>query len=194
MSEDNLQPDVQNDVDSWAAFSLEDLKVFSILVPKGEQFDFDHSSGMLAYALYVLHKNQFIINSIEQENSLPKNDEIRTVIKTFQYENNYLIDNLKQQSQSILNKVVEERANQIVREKFIEPTELMIDKKLGATEKIIKDCTRFRIAVMASICASIAYSLLIAVVIFTATSAMPDTKFSKAIRILFDVEKIESTK
>jgi hypothetical protein len=82
MSEDNLQPDVQNDVDSWAAFSLEDLKVFSILVPKGEQFDFDHSSGMLAYALYVLHKNQFIINSIEQENSLPKNDEIRTVVNS----------------------------------------------------------------------------------------------------------------
>jgi hypothetical protein len=194
MSEDNLQSDIQDDSDSWASFSQEDLKVFSVLVPKGEEFNFEHSAGMLAYALYTLQKHQFIINSIEEENSLPKNDEIRTIVKSFQYENSYLIDNLKRQSQSILSKVVEEHANQIVREKFIEPTELMINGKLGSIEKVVKNSTKFQTAVIASICASFLYSFLIAIVVFMATSALPDTKFSKIVKILFEVEKTESTK
>lgn|GEM_PF-5387105 len=188
-----MQTDPQSNENAWASFSHEDLKVFSVLVPDGEKFDFERLSGMLAYVLYTLQKHQFIVNVLETERTLPKDNEIRTIVKSFQNENSYLIENLKQQSQIILSRVVEEHANQIVQDKFIGPAEKMVKDNLGSLEKTIKGSTNFWISVRASILASFFYSLLIATAIFIATSALPDTKFARIVRILFETEKTEST-
>ncbi|NEQ46572.1 MAG: hypothetical protein F6K00_24725 [Leptolyngbya sp. SIOISBB] len=182
-----------DDENSWSLFSQEDLKVFSLLVPESERFDFEHLSGMIAYAFYTLHKREYILGHLDKEHTLPKDSEIKTIVSSFQNENGYLIEQLRAHSQSILVQEVEAQANQIVQGRFLEPVKEIVKENSENVEKTVRDSTTFKTAVKASICASFIYSFLIAVVIFIATSAMPDTKFSQIIRILFETEQLDTS-
>lgn len=160
---------------SWAAMGNEDATVFSALLSGKSDSSFHQLSGMLAYAQYSLHKHQFIQKYTRDEGVPPTDDQIKILIRSFQDENSFILENLSQQSDKLLTEIIEEYASQVSEEKFVKPV-----------EKIVRDNTKFWIAVQASVTASFIYSLLIAIVIFMATAALPDTKFSRIIRILIN--------
>ena len=89
--------------------------------------------------------------------------------------NSVALSSLKQQSENLLREYTEEYLENAKREEILEPI-----------EEIVRKHTNFWSAIWTNIVAAILYSLIIAIVIFTATAAVPDTKFSKIIRILLD--------
>ena len=178
--------------DKWASFSQEEIKVFQILVPDSEQASLEWLQGMLAYSRYTLQKNEFIEYISKTRGTLPSDDEITAIVASFQNHNSDIIKKLKQQSEQDLTQIIQDYANQVAQEKFIKPIEEILTKNLSSLEKSISRKSSFWTSVQASVAASLFYSLLIAMILFIATAALPDTKFSRIIRILFETEEVRS--
>lgn len=169
---------LETESNSRAAVGNEDAVVFSLLLSgkSGERdYNFRRLSGMIADAMYSLNKHRYIEKYVKDQGGLPTNQEIRVLMRSFQDEDSYRLQALEQQSANSLKEVIDEYVGRIAEEKFARPV-----------EKIVKDNTKFWIAVRASIVASFIYSLLIAAAIFTATAALPDTKFARIIQILIE--------
>ncbi|ELS00520.1 hypothetical protein Xen7305DRAFT_00002210 [Xenococcus sp. PCC 7305] len=160
---------------SWAAVGNEDAIVFSILLSGKDKSDFSRLSAMVAYAQYSLHKHQFIEKYTRDEGVAPSDEQIKTIIRSFQDENSDMVENLGKQSEKSLNEILEEYVSQISQENFVKPI-----------EKIVKDNTKFCVSVCAGIVATFIYSVLVAIVIFTVTPAFPNTKLSRIIQILLE--------
>lgn len=160
---------------SWAAIENEDAIVFSALLSSKSDSNFHRLSCMVAYARYSLNKHQFIQKYTKDEGVPPTDDRIKSLVRCFQDENSDILRDLSQQSERLLTEIIEEYAIKTLEEKIVKPV-----------EEVVKDNTRFWIAVRAGVVASFIYSLLIAIVIFTATAALPDTKFSRIVRILIE--------
>jgi hypothetical protein len=185
MTQEIPQSEPQDNKDAWVKFSQEDFKVFSILVPVSEQFSSEYLAGVLAYARYTLDKRRFIQDS-EKDGTLPTNEEIQAFIKLCQNKNSYLIKNLNEQSQVIVDKVIEERANTLVQEKLIAPIDEIVKNNTAEIKQAIKNSGSFWTAIGASMVASFFYALLITIIIFTANDGNPTTKFARIIQILFE--------
>lgn len=169
--------------DSSLIISQEDAKVFSILVPpKKNLSQFDEIAGMIANAQYSLQKHQFIEKYTQEDGQAPPIEHVRSIILSFKDENSAAFYNLKQKSESLLKDYAREYLNNTTGEEILKPV-----------EQIIKKYTRFRTSVGANLVAAMVYSLAIALAIFIATAAVPDTKFAKIIKILIEKPKIEKT-
>jgi len=112
---------------------------------------------------------------------MPSDREMQLFISLFKDINNEMFKNLKLASQDSLNKVLSEYSQGLLTKQISAPV-----------EKIVKDNTKFWVGVQASMVASFFYSLLIALIIFIATAALPNTKFSEAIKILFEIEQADN--
>ena len=130
---------------------------------------------MIAYAQYALHKHQFIEQYSKEEGKPPAEEHLKSIILTFKDENGTAIESLKDQSKNLLKEYAEEYADSVKHTSIVEPV-----------REEIKKHTRFWPSVAASITGALLYSLLVAVIIFIATAAMPEAKFSKIVRILYE--------
>ncbi len=161
---------------SAITISQEDAVVFSKLLPAGSNISkFDRVAGMIAYAQYALHKHQFIEQYSKEEGKPPAEEHLKSIILTFKDENGTAIESLKDQSKNLLKEYAEEYADSVKHTSIVEPV-----------REEIKKHTRFWPSVAASITGALLYSLLVAVIIFIATAAMPEAKFSKIVRILYE--------
>jgi hypothetical protein len=60
------------------------------------------------------------------------------------------------------------------------------------TEDMLKKHTKFWNSVWANLVSSFIYSLIIGAIIFSATASLPNTKFSRIIKILFENTEVNS--
>lgn len=167
------------DADPAVTISQDDAIVFSRLLPATTAMSkLDKVAGMLAYAHYALQKHQFIEQWIKERGGPPSQENLRAIILSFRNENSVALDSLKQQSKTLLREYSEEHADAAGHAAIVESIRCEVKKR-----------TRFWVNVGASMTAALLYSLLIALVIFTATAAMPETKYAQIVRILFDLEE-----
>ena len=156
--------------------SHEDAIVFSKILPADSNMSkFDKVAGMIAYAQYALHKHQFIEQYSKEEGKPPTEDHLKSLILTFKDENGTALESLKEQSKNLLREYAKEYADSVEHTYLLEPIKNEVQKR-----------TRFWYCVAASMTGALLYSLLVAIIIFIATAAMPDAKFSKIIQILIE--------
>ncbi|MEM9271714.1 MAG: hypothetical protein AAGA80_01950, partial [Cyanobacteria bacterium P01_F01_bin.143] len=97
---------------SWAEIENEDAIVFAILLSGKENSNFSRLSAMIAYAKYSLQKHQYIQKYIKDEGIPPTDDQIKTIIRSFQDENSDAVENLGKQSEKLLTDIIEECESQ----------------------------------------------------------------------------------
>jgi hypothetical protein len=154
--------------------SQEDAIVFAKLMPpESTTSRFDRVAGMIAYAQYALHKHQFIEQYTKEEGKAPTEDHLKSIILTFKDAHGTALESLKEQSRNLLKQYAEEYAASVDQTRLLQPI-----------KNEVRSRTRFWPNVAASVTAALIYSFVVAVIIFIATAAMPDTKFSRIIRIL----------
>lgn len=164
---------------SAITISQEDAIVFSKLLPaESNMSKFDRVAGMIAYAQYALHKHQFIEQYSKEEGKPPSEDHLKTIIMTFKDENGTALESLKEQSKNLLREYAKEYADSVEHSQILNPIKEEVQKR-----------TRFWPNVAASMIGAFLYSLLVAIIIFIATSAMPQAKFSKIIRLLTETHQ-----
>lgn len=96
---------------SWAAMCEEDAAIYSALLSNKSDSSFHELSGAIAYAQYFRHKNQFVQKYTQDEGIPPTDDEMRTIVRSFQDKNSFMLENLRQQSERLLTGIVEEYAS-----------------------------------------------------------------------------------
>ena len=155
----------------------EDAEVFAILIPseKRNLSKFEEVSGLIAYAQYSLQKHQFIKKYEQEEGQPPTKDHIHSIILSFRYRNSATLLSLKQKSENLLREYAKEYLENVQHREIIEPI-----------EKIVKKHTNFWSSIWTSLVAAFLYSFVVAIIIFTATAAVPNNKFSQIIRILLE--------
>jgi hypothetical protein len=94
---------------------------------------------------------------------------------SFKDVNSAALLSLKKQSENLLIEYAEEYLENAKREEILEPI-----------ERIVKKHTNFWSSIWANLVAAVLYSFVVAVIIFTATAAAPNTKFAQIIRILLE--------
>jgi hypothetical protein len=171
----NSQTNGQKVTDSAVIISQEDAIVFSKLLPDRNMPKFEKVVGMIAYAQYALQKHQYIESYYREEGQSPSEDLLKSIILTFKNENGSALETLKDNSRNLLKEYAKEYAKSVAHANIINPIKKEVHKR-----------TRFWQGVAASSLGALVYSLLVAVIIFIATAAMPETKFSKIVRILFE--------
>ncbi|MCU0569708.1 MAG: hypothetical protein MUF49_24435 [Oculatellaceae cyanobacterium Prado106] len=161
----------------------EDARVFDILIPssKGKISKFEEVSGLISYSQYALLKYQFVAKYQQDQGQPPPEDHIRSIIRSFGDLNSAALLSLKQQSERLLEDYAKEYLENSKREEILEPI-----------EKIVKKHTNFWSSIWANLVAAVLYSFVVAVIIFTATAAIPNNKFSQIIRILLEEESVPS--
>jgi hypothetical protein len=155
----------------------EDAKVFAILIPPKKRYlsKFEEVSGLIAYAQYSLQKHQFVTKYQQEEGQPPTEAHIRSIIMSFKDVNSAALLSLKQQSENLLREYAKEYLENAKREEILEPI-----------EEIVKKHTNFWSSIWANLVAAVLYSFVVAIIIFTATAAVPNTKFAQIIRILLE--------
>lgn len=154
----------------------EDEKVFEILNPLNKNLSkADEIAGMVAYAQYSLQKYQFIKRYQQEEGRLPTEDLLRSIIMSFKDENSVALLSLKQKAEILLKEYTVEYLENAKREEILEPI-----------EEIIKKRTNFWSSVGSNLAAAVIYSFFVAIIVFTATAAVPNTKFAQILRILME--------
>jgi hypothetical protein len=157
----------------------EDAKVFAILIPpKKDSFSkFEEVSGLIAYAQYSLQKHQFVMKYQQEEGRPPTEENIRAIVMSFKDADSAALLSLKQQSENLLREYAKEYWENAKREEMLQPI-----------ENIVKKHTNFWSSIWANLVASVLYSFLIAIIVFTATATLPNTKFAQIIKILMQEE------
>ncbi|MEM8637957.1 MAG: hypothetical protein AAGG51_03935 [Cyanobacteria bacterium P01_G01_bin.54] len=173
-----LPSDSSSDSNILALASQEDIYIFDLLLQDRGASEWEHLVAMITYAQYTRSKHEFIRSYFEEHNVMPSDGEMKAIIFLFKNINNNALNNLRLNSQSLLQQVLEKHSRKMLSQNISSPV-----------EKIVKENTRFWVAVQASMVASFFYSLLIALILFIATATLPNTKFSRAIKILFEVEQ-----
>ena len=159
----------------------EDAKVFAILIPpeKRNLSKFEEVSGLIAYAQYSLQKHQFVIKYQQEEGQPPTEVHIRSIVMSFKDVNSAALLSLKQQSENLLREYAQEYLENAKHEEILDPI-----------EKIIKKHTNFWSSLWANLVAAVFYSFVVAIIVFTATSAVPNSKFAQIIKIFMNEEPI----
>ena len=163
-------------VGSDAFLLQEDEKVFEILNPPNTNLSkLDEISGLIAYAQYSIRIHQFVKDYRQTEGKMPTEDALKSVILSFKNENSAVLLSLKIQSKILLNEYAEEYLEKGIREEILEPIEKVIEKR-----------TSFWSAIGTNLFASLIYSFIVALIVFTTTAAVPNTKFSRILKILME--------
>ena len=150
---------------------LEGEIIFKKLVAEGNQSqtNYDKIIGMIAYSQYMIRKYQYLEKSKRDNGTYPTDAEIKGIILYYSSEQGDAIAALKKTSELQLKECIKD----------------FVTKE---TEDMLKKHTKFWTSVWANLVSSFIYSLIIGAIIFSATASMPDTKFSKIVKILFDNE------
>lgn len=156
-----------------ASISREDAAVFELLVPSRRSSKFNQIAGMIAYAQYAIRKHEYIEMYTKEEGRLPDEDSLRSIIRTFKDQNSEALCSLRDSSKKLMEEYAEEYSKQYLTQEILEP----VLKKTTIN-------TRFWPGVLAGVIAAFIYSLLVAIVIFIATAALPDSKFAAALNAL----------
>jgi hypothetical protein len=165
-----------NNIDSDPFLLQEDEKVFQLLNPPNTNLSkLDEISGLIAYAQYSIQKHQFVKGCQQSQGKMPTEDALKSLIFSFQNENNAALSSLKIQSKILLNQYAEEYLEKGIRQEILEPIEQVIEKR-----------TSFWSAIGTNLFASVIYSFIVALIVFTATAAVPNTKFSRILKILME--------
>ncbi len=154
----------------------EDEKVFELLNPPNTNLSkLDKVSGMIAYAQYSIHKHQFVKDYQQSQGTMPTEDALKSAIMSYKNENSAALSSLKMQSNILLNEYAEEYLEKRIREEILEPIEKVIEKR-----------TSFWPAIGTNLFGSVIYSFVVALIVFTTTAAVPNTKFSRIFKILME--------
>lgn len=170
---------VATQLDTHASITEEDAYIFGLI---SEHLDtsnkYEELVAMLAFSQYARQKHEFLESyKRNNEGKLPSEKDIKTAILSFKDINNNALQLLIGQARNLLDEMVEEYAQKSIENKISAPV-----------EKIVKENTNFSTSVGASMVASFVYSLIFAMVLFIATAALPNTKFSRAFKLLLEVE------
>lgn len=163
-----------------ALASQDDAEIFELLLQGSQGSEWDNLVAKIAYAEYARSKYKFIKSYYEEHQVMPSDEEMRPIIFLFKNVNTGMLRDLKSKSQDSLRLVLDDYSQK-----------MLIERVSSPVEQIVKDNTKFWVGVQASMVASFFYSLLIALIIFIATAALPNTKFSEAIKILFEIEQVD---
>jgi hypothetical protein len=131
------------------------------------QTNYDRIVGMIAYCQYLIQKYQWLEKSKQDNTTYPTDAEVKGIILYYSSEKGDAIESLKKTSELQLKGCIKD----------------FITKE---TEAMLKKHTRFWNSVCANLVSSFIYSLIIGAIIFSATASMPNTKFSRIIKILFE--------
>lgn len=154
----------------------EDKKVFEILNPTRKDISkFDEIAGMIAYAQYSLQKHQYVSTYQKDEKRPPSEESLKAIIMSFKDENSAALLSLKRNAEILLGEYTQEYLENAKRGEILDPI-----------EKIIKRHTNFWISIGTNLVAAVIYSFFVAIIVFTATAAVPNTKFSRIFRILIE--------
>lgn len=157
------------------ALIAEDAKVYSALVPSesDDSSKFEKVSGMIAYAQYSLQKHQFVNKCIQEDGQPPTSEGL----KLFTRATVDAVDTqeLLQKSKALLKAYAEEYLENADRRDIFEPI-----------EKIVKDNTKFWLAVRVNLFSTFLCSVVVFVLLSTALVRGPDDKLSRIINILME--------
>lgn len=155
----------------------EDQQVFEILNPTGRILSkSEQIVGMIAYAQYSLQKHQYVEQYQQEIGEFPTEDKLRTIVMSFRKENSAALSNLRSKSDMLLREYTREYLNNEYKEQVIEPIQRVIERR-----------TNFWNSIASNLVGAILYTLLFGVIVFTATASLPNTKFSRIMKIIMDV-------
>jgi hypothetical protein len=153
---------------------VEDEKIFVELLPSGQsKSKFDELVAMIVYAQYSRQKHQFVKKYTQDEGKPPTAEILRSIVMSIR--NDAALDSIKSQSEKLLKEYTKEYLENAKREEIIEPI-----------EEIIKQNTNFWSSVGANLVAGFIASFILTALLFTATAILPDSKFSKIVKLLMD--------
>lgn len=158
--EDNNLTLVERDI-IFKKLVLEDTK---------SQTSYGRIVGMIAHCQYLIQKYQYLEKSKLDQGTYPTDSEIEALIKYFS-SGSIAIESLKKTAELQLKECIKDFINK-------------------ETEDMLKKHTKFWSSVWANLVSSFIYSLIIGAIIFSATASMPDTKFSRCVKILFENEDV----
>jgi hypothetical protein len=147
---------------------LESRTIFRKLIPQDNDFQSKHDAiiGKLAYTQYVIQKYQFIEKSRQDDGEYPGEAKMETIISFFGAQGDALA-NLKASAEAELTAYSDE----------------LLYRR---TEEIVVKHKSFWGAVFASMTGAFLYSIIIALVIFSITIGMPNTKIARISEILLE--------
>lgn len=148
---------------------LEGRVIFRKLIPQNNDNQSKHDAivGKLAYTQYVIQKYQFIEKSRKDNGAYPGEAKMETLISFFGAHGGDALSNLRASAEAELKAYSDE----------------LLYKK---TEEIIVKHKSFWGAVFASIMGAFLYSIIIALIIFSITIGMPNTKIARISEILLE--------
>ena len=155
--------------------NIQDLElelVYNKLVKTDTRNNYDSLVGKIAYTQYVIQKNQYIKNNIEENGCNPSDEEILTIIKYFNRGN--AINELKDTAKSELDNYINSLAHKEIK-------------------TLIKSNYGFISSIVSNILATFIYSTIIALIIFT-YSKEPNSTVAKIINIITSEDKIDDDK
>ena len=154
----------------------EDEKVFELLNPPNINLSkLDEVCGMIAYTKYSIHKHEFVKDYQRSHGIMPTEDALKSATMSFKNENGVALSSLKIQSKILLNQYAEEYLEKGIRQEILEPIEKIIEKR-----------TSFWSSIGTNLLASVIYSFVVALIVFTTTAAVPNTKYSRILKILME--------
>lgn len=184
----------------WASVSEEDARIFTLLSKDFDKSEFHSLAVMIAYANYAMQKHEFIEWHKKNHKIPPSNEQLRAIVFSYQNVQSYRLKDLRETSEKRLKEILEDNSKKIARDKIIEPLKsefhqntrslnTLINSKTKSLEDSLKKNGGFWQAVLFGVSANIAYSIFIAVIVFTITVVFPENKVSRAFKILLELEE-----
>jgi len=155
----------------------DDGAVYRQLLSDPDASESERIAGMLAFTNYSVQKLDYIAQYQRDEDEPPSIRLIHESIRTLKDENSEALKNLKEQSRLLLSNYVSEQRQTAQREEIVAPI-----------EKAVRERTSFRSSVLASVVGRLVSSLLVAIIIFISTAAIPNSNFARAFKVLFSEE------
>ncbi len=172
----NSPAENSNNLVSIPSILQEDEEIFEILnSPNINTSKADKIAGMIAYAQYSRRKHQSLKTYRQIEGKTPTEDILKLINMSFKDEKSDTLSSLKMDSQMLLKDYAEEYLEKKIRQEILEPIEKVIEKR-----------TSFLSAIGTNLLAAVIYSFAVALIVFTTTAAVPNTKFSRIFKILME--------
>jgi len=163
----------ENDV-SQMSLHKEEAEVLGKMKPVDSSDRFQQLISLLSFGQYLTHKHQFIEQTIKDDKKPPSNEKLQVLTSSFRAPQSTALTTIKSTSESLLKNFAEEYARLKNTNEFLIPVREHINSRTGFWHSFV-----------AHVFAAFAYSLFVASIVFIATVASPDSKFSKAFKILF---------
>jgi hypothetical protein len=171
----NLEQDDNNEKDPFLV--KDDQAVYEILIPPGRILSkSEEISGMIAFAQYSLQKYQYVEQYMQEYGKPPTEDLVRTIVMSFRKGNSAALSSLKSRSEILLREYAREYLQNEYKEQIINPIQKVIERQTSFWNSIVSNLT-----------GAMLYTLIFGVIVFTATASLPDTKFSRIMKIIMDV-------